>query len=418
MPTIVLAPYNVAAFPEGGGHFWVYLQYVLGLHQLGCEVYWLEAFRSKERPEQEAAALATFRARMEQHGLGGKYMLYTTHGKEPSPDAPKEYLGMNRDQAEAIFERADLLLNFHYGISPGLLARFRRTALVDIDPGLLQFWMSRGQVRVPRHDLYFTTGENVGRPGGRIPDCGLNWIHIRPAVCLERWPFRFDPNCEAFTTVSAWDASDWIVDGDETYENTKRVAFLEFAELPRFTSQPLELALFLRHQRDLHEGAELERRGWRVRHSRKVASTPEAYQAYIQQSRGEFSCAKRSCIKFQNGWVSDRTLCYLASGKPVVVQDTGRSAILPNGEGMFRFTTTEQAARAFRRINEDYERHCHAARKLAATHFDAKQVVSKILRRALGTTEAAATMTKLKSPGSPAWALGQGSSILRRHDSL
>jgi hypothetical protein len=401
MPTVVIAPFNVAAFPEGGGHFWVYLQYVLGLRQLGCEVYWLEAFRSKGRAEPEAAALATFRERMKQHGLSGNCILYVTHSKEPSPEAPKQYLGMTCEEAEAVFERADLLLNFHYGISPGLLARFRRTALVDIDPGLLQFWMSRGQVRVPRHDLYFTTGENVGRPGGRIPDCGLPWNHIWPAVSLEHWPFMFDPNCEAFTTVSAWDASDWIVDGEETYENTKRVAFLEFADLPRLTSQPLELALFLRYERDLQEAAELERRGWRVRHSRKVADTPEAYQTYIQQSRGEFSCAKRSCIKFQNGWVSDRTLCYLASGKPAVVQDTGPSTVLPNGEGMFRFTTAEQAATAFEAINADYERHCRAARKLAETHFDAKLITARILSHALSDTKRG--RAGFESPNPPWW---------------
>jgi hypothetical protein len=399
MPTVVIAPFNVAAFPEGGGHFWVYLQYVLGLRQLGCEVYWLEAFRSKGRPEREAAALTAFRERMKQHGLGGNCILYVTHSKEPSPEAPREYLDMQCEEAEAIFERADLLLNFHYGISPGLLARFRRTALVDIDPGLLQFWISRGQVRVPRHDFYFTTGENVGRPGGKIPDCGLDWIHIRPAVCLENWPFRFDPTCEAFTTVSAWDASDWIVDGAESYENTKRVAFLEFAGLPGLTRQPLELALFLRQERDLIEGKDLERRGWRIRQSRDVAATPQLYQAYIQQSRGEFSCAKRSCMKFQNGWVSDRTLCYLASGKPVVVQDTGPSALLPNGAGMFRFTTAEQAAQAFEAINADYERHCRAARKLAETHFDAKQVVAKILSHALNGTKGASA--GFDSPSQP-----------------
>src|SRR5207248_1562064 len=158
MPTVVIAPFNVATFPEGGGHFWVYLQYVLGLRQLGCEVYWLEAFRSKGRAEQEAAALGTFRERMKQHGLGGNCILYVTHSKDPSPEAPGQYLDMKCEEAEAIFERADLLLNFHYASSPGLLARFRRTALVDIDPGLLQFWISRGQVRVPRHDFYFTTG--------------------------------------------------------------------------------------------------------------------------------------------------------------------------------------------------------------------------------------------------------------------
>src|SRR5207249_2697750 len=99
---------------------------------------------------------------------------------------------MSREEAEALYERADLLLNFHYAISPDLLARFRRTALVDIDPGLLQFWTSRGQLNVPRHDLYFTTGETIGQRGSKIPDCGLDWIHIRPPVCLERWPYQFD----------------------------------------------------------------------------------------------------------------------------------------------------------------------------------------------------------------------------------
>jgi glycosyltransferase involved in cell wall biosynthesis len=141
--------------------------------------------------------------------------------------------------------------------------------------------------------------------------------------------------------------------------------------------------LFLRTERDLAEQRDLESRGWRIRQSRQVAATPELYQSYIQQSRGEFSCAKRSCMKFQNGWVSDRTLCYLASGKPVVVQDTGPSGFLPNGEGMFRFSTAQQAAAAIEAINADYERHCRAARKLAETCFDARHVVGKILTCAL-----------------------------------
>jgi hypothetical protein len=173
------------------------------------------------------------------------------------------------------------------------------------------------------------------------------------------------------------------VDGEETYENTKRVAFLEFADLPRLTRQPLELALYLRRERDLIEMQDLERRGWRIRHSREVAASPEMYQAYIQRSRGEFSCAKRSCMKFQNAWVSDRTLCYLASGKPVVVQDTGPSSFLPNGEGMFRFTGPHQAVEALEAINADYERHCRAARNLAETYFDAEGVAETILSHAL-----------------------------------
>src|SRR2546426_641900 len=110
--------------------------------------------------------------------------------------------------------------------------------------------------------------------------------------------------------------------------------------------------------------------------------TPEMYQLYIQRSRGEFSCAKGSCIKFQNAWVSDRTLCYLASGRPVVVQDTGSSSFLPDGEGMFRFSTAEQAVRAFDVINGDYEKHRRAARRIAEQFFDAKQVVKEILHQA------------------------------------
>src|SRR5438445_626451 len=139
----------------------------------------------------------------------------------------------------------------------------------------------------------------------------------------------------------------------------------------------------MKNPRDMKEWKQLETRGWRIRHSGEVASSPEQYQAHIQHSRGEFSCAKPSCMKFQNAWISDRTLCYLASGKPAVVQDTGPSSFLPNGEGVFRFTTPRQAAAAFEAINADYERHCRAARRLVETYFDAKQAAAKILHHAL-----------------------------------
>ena len=127
----------------------------------------------------------------------------------------------------------------------------------------------------------------------------------------------------------------------------------------------------------------MERHGWRIRHSREVARTPEMYRSFIQGARGEFSCAKPSCMKFQNAWISDRTLCYLASGKPVVVQDTGPSTFLPNGEGVFRFSTLEEAADALAAVNADYERHCRAAREIAEAYFDARQVLERILNFAL-----------------------------------
>jgi hypothetical protein len=380
--TVVISPFNVANFPEGGGHFWVYLQYALGLCQLGCEVYWLESLGPQGDSDQAAARVAEFTERLDRFGLGKKYILYFDRPLEHGT-RKHHYINVSRSEAEGIFRRADLLLNFHYAISPELLSLFRRTALVDIDPGLLQFWMSRRQLNVPRHDLYFTTGETVGAPAARVPDCGVPWIYVRPPVSLEYWPYVFEPRCHTFTTVSTWDSSDWVVDGEAEYENTKRVAFLEFADLPRLTSQPLELALFLCTARDMAEWKDLQERGWRIRQSRDVTATPEMYQAYIQSSRGEFGCAKPSCLRFQNAWISDRTLCYLASGKPVVVQHTGPSSFLPNGEGLFRFSAPQEAAESFSIINSDYERHCRAARDIAETFFDSKRVIETILNRAL-----------------------------------
>jgi len=377
MRTVVLCAYNVANFPEGGGHFWVYMQYALGLRACGCDVYWLERFRRGPDPQRDEASLATFFARMAAFGMGGRVIVLAGGGS--GAETPAETLGVSATEADAVFERTDLLLNFHYAIEPALLARFRRTAMVDIDPGLFQIWMSRGQLSVPRHDIYFTTGETVGRPGARFPDCGLAWVPIRPPVSLEEWRPTAAPPGEALTTISAWSSSDWVVDGDVIYENTKRAAFLPFRELPRLTSQPLELALFLRTAKDEADRSVLLESGWRIRDSRAVAGSPQAYRDYIGGSRGEFSCAKASCIRLQNAWVSDRTLCYLASGRPVVVQHTGPSDVLPNGEGMFRFTTPAEAAAAFAAIDADYERHCRAARALVETHFDARAVAARIV---------------------------------------
>jgi hypothetical protein len=390
--TVVLSPCNVANFPEGGGHFWVYMQYAQGLRRLGCDVYWLEQFRPPRDPGQEERLLSSFFERMQRFGLEGKTLLYAAErGSQGSPPSFR-YVGCGWPDVERVLGQADVLLNFHYAMDPRLLGCARRTALIDIDPGLLQFWMSTGQLAVPPHDCYLTTGETVGTPSARFSDCGLHWHRIRPPVCLDLWPYSFDPRAEAFSTVSSWSTADWlkVTENGKTVlrENTKRVAFLQYAELPRRTSQPLELALFT-DERDAADLARLTQNGWRVRHSGEVAGSPDAYRAYIQGSRGEFSCAKASCMEFQNAWVSDRTVCYLASGKPVVVQNTGPSACLVNGEGMFRFSSVDEAAAALEAINSDYERHCRAARDLAETHFDSRRVLENVLNATYRCSEAA-----------------------------
>ncbi len=301
--TVVISVYKVANFPDGGGHFWVYMRYAQALRRLGCDVYWLEQFRPNRDPEQEANLLSMFLDKMKRFGLEGKTLLYARES------GPLRFIGSTWSEAQAVLRRADLLLNFHYAIDARLLACVRRSALVDIDPGLLQLWMSTGEIRVAAHDRYVTTGETVGKPAARIPDCGVRWINVRPPICLDLWPFTYNPRSEAFT---------------------------------------------------------------------------EAYRSYVQRSRGEFSCAKPSYVEFQGAWISDRTLCYLASGKPAVVQDTGPSAYLPNGEGLFRFTTLAEAIGALDAINADYERHCRAAREIAEAYFDAEQIVAQILNETLG----------------------------------
>ncbi len=243
MTAVVLSVNKVASFPDGGGHFWVYLQYALGLRQLGCDVYWLEQLRPGRDPDRRAYVIATFQDRMKQFGFEGRTLLYDTVDGQPC------FVGSTRSDAEAVLRRADVLLNFHYAIDPRLLACARRTALVDIDPGLLQFWMSTGELDVPPHDCYLTTGETVGTPAALFSDCGLRWTHIRPPVCLDLWPFSYEAQADAFTTVSSWSSASWLKmnrNGQTVLvDNTKRISFLDFADLPRHTSQPLELALYL-----------------------------------------------------------------------------------------------------------------------------------------------------------------------------
>ena len=375
MTSVVVSAYNVASTPDFGGHFWVYMQYVHGLRSLGCEVFWLEQLTADQR---RASAHATFLDRMARFGLAGHSILYDASEADGHRDV--RFLGIEPAAVDAVFRHADLLLNFHYAIDPGILARFRRTALVDIDPGLLQHWIAHAQIDVAPHDVYLTTGETVGARGSRIPACGLSWQRIRPPICLDLWPYIHGSACSRFTTVSSWLSKDWVTDGGAIgFDNTKRVAFLPYADLPSLTSTERELALYLEGRLDAEDRRLLERNGWRVRHSVEVAATPDAYRAYVQQSRGEFSCAKPSCVEFQNAWVSDRTLCYLASGKPVVVQHTGPSRVLPNGEGMFRFSTLDEAADALDTIEASYERQRLAAREIAEELFDARRVLAELL---------------------------------------
>jgi hypothetical protein len=342
---------NAASYLDGGGHLWVYLNWALGLRDAGCRVTWLEALGPGAATEPVHEELA----------------------RRLRPFGFDEDLHVCNDVGDLgdVASDADLLLSFAYSMPAPAVARAKRSALVDIDPGLLQLWMNRDEVAVAPYDTYFTIGENVG----------AQWHHTPPAVHLPSWPVIPANGATAYTTVSHWFAEEWVALDGEVVENRKRAAFLRFADLPDRTDAELELALCLGG--DELERRMLEERGWRVREAGDVSSTPEAYRDYIQHSRGEWSAAKLSCLRFQNAWISDRTLCYLASGKPAIVEHTGPSELLPDDEGIFRFRTTNEAADALEAVESDYEHHSRAARTLAEERFDAEQVVTAVLERAL-----------------------------------
>lgn len=361
--------------PTAGGHIWVYLNWALGLRALGCDVVWLELADPATPPGEAQNLVRALKDRLQPFGLGDSLAVRSWNGKPLSRAVTRDCV----DYEAA--DEADLLLDMAYGPAD-LVARFRRTALLDIDPGLCQLWVSRGQITLPRHDTYFTIGETVGRPDARFPDCGLAWVYSPPCVALDWWRPHAASADAPFTTVTNWIMDDYWVD-DETggYANDKRAGFLPFLDLPRRTAQPLELALSLGGAAE--EQAALEERGWRVREAHDIVSTPQDYQRYIAQSRGEFSCAKPSCVRLQNAWVSDRTLCYLASAKPAVVQHTGTSRFLPDDAGLFRFHDLDQARRCLEAVAADYDRHCRLARALVMEYFDARKVVNQLLERAL-----------------------------------
>lgn len=368
---------NTLGYPEGGGHRWVYLNWALGLRSLGYEVVWLEGVQPRSRAEEVRANATILRNQLEPYGLAESVALCSLTRKPVAPEIADQYLTI--DSAST----ADLLLNMAYAAPEHVVRRFRRSVLVDIDPGLLQVWISTGGIKLAAHDVYCSIGETVGQPEARFPDCGLEWHYTPPCVALDWWPVHPARADAAFTTVSNWyTADEWMEDEQGVYPNDKRDGFLPYLDLPQHTSQPLELALCLSPDED-DERMALRRKGWLLADSVSVACTPVRYQQYIQASRGEFSCVKPSCRRLQNAWISDRTLCYLASGKPAIIEHTGPSRFLPEAGGLFRFSSLDEAAHSLELATSDYEHQCQLAHQLAEEYFDARKVVRRVLDLAL-----------------------------------
>lgn len=376
MATTVCLGATSLRYPIGGGHQWVFLNWALGFRSIGCEVIWLEQFDGAESPDAVQARLDTLRKCLAPYGLADRLAVCTTDGHE-APDGLRGCLSLEEAAA------ADLFLNTSYRTEQGIVGRFRRSALLDIDPGLLQRWLSRGEIRAAEHDLYFTIGETVGQPGARFPDAGLPWLYTPPCVALDWWPPHPPADDAPFTTVTHWYGHEWVEDDNgEVYENNKRRGFAPYFDLPRLVNVPMEVAISF-GPGDEGEKQNLASRGWRVRHAWEVAATPSAYHRYIQHARGEFSGVKASCVRLQNAWISDRTLCFLASGKPAVVQHTGPSRFLPDAAGLHRFRDLADAADRLRYVTAHYAAESSLARALAEEYFDARRVTCQVLERAV-----------------------------------
>jgi hypothetical protein len=362
---------------NAGGSAWLYVNWALGLQALGCRVIWLEVVESNLSEQALRDHLATLRSHLEGLGLTSLIALCSWSGQALPWDASGWYLSLKEASAEA-----DLFLNLGYLPHPDVKL-FRRSVFVDGDPGLTQYWMSRGELEIPPHDLYLTIGETVGTAHARFPSCGKQWLFTPLPIHLPAWPVVKSEADAPFTTVSNWWDKNYIEVQGEWFSNEKRTAFLDYLDLPRRTSVPLELALTLTSSEpDEADRKTFQDHGWRIRSLYQARWMPNDYRLYVQGSRGEFSCAKPFYIRLESAMIHDRTLHYLASGKPACVQYTGSSGFLPDAEGLFRFRTLEEAALALQSVGRNYEYHARQARALAEEYFDARKVVTRMLELA------------------------------------
>jgi hypothetical protein len=367
--------------PGNGGEAWVRLSWVQALEALGFEVLFLEEIspgalvdrRGRSADFQESWNLGYFREVTEAFGLGEKACLLRTDGGEG--------FGPSLRAVTAWAREAELLVNIGGHLTlEDVRARVRVRAYVDIDPGYVQIWQAAGipGARLGGHDHYFTIGERIGTAGCPVPTLGLRWIPIRQPVLLEEWVPAAEGEADRFTTVSSWRGAFGPVELDGRTFGPKAHQFRRFLDLPSRTPAAFEIALQI-HGGDEKDRKALEAGGWRVVDPAERCGDPQAFRRYVQESWAEFSVAQGVYVGTRCGWFSDRTVRYLASGKPVLVQETVIRGLLPTGEGLLTFETMEEAEEGVRRIRQEYREHARAARRLAEEHFAPERALAALL---------------------------------------
>ncbi|MGH7786956.1 MAG: glycosyltransferase [Candidatus Binatia bacterium] len=365
------------------GYAWQALHYLQGLRDLGFDplfyedtAYYGECLDPVRGSVDEVtpAALAFAGGFFAEHGFGDRWVFHDVQRDR--------FHGRDRAETEALLHAARLLLSL---AAVNRLPRGigRRRVFVDIDPAVTQIEAERsGALRelLDEYDVHFTIGENIGRTPCAVPSGGREWLPTRQPIALGLWTPQPPAPAAPYTTIGRWDERRRVQQlGEQVYSWSKRDQWLRFLELPRRSGAAFELAMDV----DTAPGdrAALGAEGWAVVDPIAVSTDAARYRDYIRRSRGEFSVAKELNVHLATGWFSDRSACYLAAGRPVIVQDTGFGAVLPTGAGLFAFNTPDDAVDAVRAVETDWDLHSAAARRIAEQHFAAAWVLSDLLAR-------------------------------------
>jgi hypothetical protein len=382
--TIVVGGY-IVGYPLGG-MTWHHLNYLLGLHDLGHEVWFLEdsgEYSLPYNPEtRRAEPDSTFGRGYLQHtfsdyGLPLRYCYYSQF--------EDRHYGTSEAQLHALLERADLLICVS-GVTPMRPSRPRprRTLVIDTDPVFTQLrmgWDEHFAEYFRAFDRVATFGRLIGTQHCPLPTHGTDWIPTNQPLSMKHWPVS-EPKSPNFTTIGKWEhAAGRAVEFEgRQILSSKSVEWMRVIDLPRCTTWPLHLAM---ESMPPAQQQQFESHGWTCGNAEAASRTCASFQEFIRASAGEFTVAKQLYNAVPSGWFSDRSACYLASGRPVVTQATGFGRWLPTGAGLFSFENTDEAAAALACVAEDYPSHALAARSIAEKHFDARKVLTELLERVM-----------------------------------
>ncbi len=372
---IVLAS-SIASVPDQGGWTWAVLQFLLGFKRLGHDVTYLEVIEPKllEEHGEFSPSAMYFRQVMADFDFRRSSAMLLK-GRQ-------EAVGVPYDQLIDRLRRTNVLINVS-GIlqDESLLLRCRKRVYLDLDPGFTQLWQAVQNIDMhfAGHTHHATIGMAIGQADCPVPTCGLNWIATPQPIVLEHWPIATEIEYDGLTTVANWRGYGSI-DHDGVFYGQKAHSLRQIIDLPTKTSEKFILALAI-HENETKDLALLRDNGWRLIDPNLVTSSPQRFQKFVQRSKGEIGIAKSGYVHANCGWVSDRSLCYLASGRPVVAMETGFSRFIPPGEGMFAFSNVDEAVAAIDAMNSDYPKHRKAARAIAEKNFDSDKVLSELLAK-------------------------------------